>query len=81
MSALCFQVLVFVMDTLKPSIFQRLLLQRPVAVEHYINYLRLRSQHDRLDNILAMLGRFEEAAVSHGDICLLVCGSQRSDAN
>ena len=53
-------------------IFQRLLLARPVAVEHYINYLRMRSQFETLENILAMLGRFEEAAVSDCIQCVTI---------
>ena len=58
------QVLVFLMSTLKASIFRNILMQRPVAVEHYIEYLRSHGKFDQLDDLFSLLGRHEDAAVS-----------------
>lgn len=38
---------------------------RPVAIEHYLHYLKQRYDFDKLEDTLAYLGRTEEAAVSH----------------
>ena len=54
----------FLKNTVKNSIFQSELFRRPVAVEHYLNYLRQHYEFEKLIDLLSFLGRSEEAAVS-----------------
>ncbi|CAG0880277.1 unnamed protein product, partial [Darwinula stevensoni] len=49
--------------TLKKSLFQKLLLEQVVAADHYIEYLKIRYEHQELLDLLAVLDRVEEAAM------------------
>ncbi|ELU16345.1 hypothetical protein CAPTEDRAFT_221115 [Capitella teleta] len=50
-------------DTVKPSIFHIHLMQRPAAVDHYLNYLLHHHDYDQYMDLLPMLGRTEDAAM------------------
>jgi len=56
-------VILFLQRTLKPAIFNYELSKRPLAADHYIYYLKEVEQINELVDILAMLGRHEDAAM------------------
>ncbi|CAH1791214.1 unnamed protein product, partial [Owenia fusiformis] len=53
----------FLKKTIKPSMFNQILMMRPSAIEHYLNYLKKHYDFIELVDILGMLGRTEEAAM------------------
>jgi VPS33B-interacting protein in polarity and apical restriction len=57
-------VVKFLVQTLKKKLVHRILLGRPAAVNHYLHYLTLRLQISECTELLVMLGRHQEAAVS-----------------
>jgi VPS33B-interacting protein in polarity and apical restriction len=57
-------VVKFLTQTLKKKLVHRILLSRPMAVNHYLHYLTLRLQISECTELLVMLGRHQEAAVS-----------------
>lgn len=61
-------------DTLSRRLFHRELINRPVAVDAYINYLCLTGQTDLMLDFLTMTGRPEDAAIAKLKHCLLVTG-------
>ncbi|XP_077537373.1 spermatogenesis-defective protein 39 homolog isoform X2 [Haemaphysalis longicornis] len=56
-------VLLFLKQTLKPSLFNQELMQRPRAVSHYLSHLRAVQDNSQLMDVLGMLGRTEDAAM------------------
>ncbi|XP_048732192.1 spermatogenesis-defective protein 39 homolog isoform X2 [Ostrea edulis] len=56
-------VILFLRQTVKPSLFNLELQRRPVAVSHYVSYLRAHYDFKELGNVLGMLNRTEEAAI------------------
>ena len=58
-------MVLFLKRTLKRSLFLAELRRQPVACEQYLAYLRARFNHADAADLLAMLGRVEEAAVSN----------------
>jgi hypothetical protein len=56
-------VVLFLQRTLKPGIFNYELSKRSLAADHYIYYLKEMEQINDLIDILAMLGRHEDAAM------------------
>ncbi|XP_014249029.1 spermatogenesis-defective protein 39 homolog [Cimex lectularius] len=59
---LILKVVIFLSKTLKPSLFHRILRGSPLASQHYIAFLFTKN-NDEYENILAMLGRFNDAAI------------------
>jgi VPS33B-interacting protein in polarity and apical restriction len=57
-------VIKFLVRTLKKKFVHRILQVRPKAVQHYLNYLTLRLQVTDCTDLLIMLGKHQEAAVS-----------------
>lgn len=57
-------IILFLVKTLKRSLVQRLLIERPDAVNVYIHYLFIRLQTSEITDILTMLGHSSTAAVS-----------------
>ncbi|KAG5681797.1 hypothetical protein PVAND_011205 [Polypedilum vanderplanki] len=55
------QVVLFLKNTLKPILFQKLLANRSEAVEHYLNYLSTTMKICEAVDILTMLDRQQEA--------------------
>lgn len=53
----------FLEKTLKRSIFHQILMERPRAASHYINYLRIQQKHVELIDTLVMLQKLEDAAM------------------
>ncbi|XP_077537297.1 spermatogenesis-defective protein 39 homolog isoform X2 [Haemaphysalis longicornis] len=56
-------VLLFLKQTLKPSLFNQELMQRPRAVSHYLSHLRAVQDNSQLMDVLGMLGKTEDAAM------------------
>ncbi|EEC07760.1 hypothetical protein IscW_ISCW006613 [Ixodes scapularis] len=56
-------VVLFLKRTLKPSLFNQELMQRPKAISHYVNHLRSIQDNTQLVDVLGMLGRTEDAAM------------------
>ncbi|KAH8028193.1 hypothetical protein HPB51_014148 [Rhipicephalus microplus] len=56
-------VLLFLKETLKQSLFNQELMQRPRAVSHYLSHLRAVQDNSQLMDVLGMLGRAEDAAM------------------
>ncbi|KAL1434985.1 hypothetical protein MTO96_001541 [Rhipicephalus appendiculatus] len=56
-------VLLFLKQTLKQSLFNQELMQRPRAVSHYLSHLRAVQDNSQLMDVLGMLGRAEDAAM------------------
>ncbi|KAJ6222958.1 hypothetical protein RDWZM_001503 [Blomia tropicalis] len=56
------KIILFLQETLKPSIFHHEISRRSVASDHYLIYLRNSEQLDKLYDTLILLGRHEEAA-------------------
>ncbi|XP_074595019.1 vacuolar protein sorting 16B [Brevipalpus obovatus] len=56
-------VLIFMEKTLCSKIFVNEIMTRPVATDHYIDYLRQTNRHRELTDFLIMSGRNEDAAV------------------
>lgn len=56
-------ILLFLEKTLKPSLFHQILMDRPVAISHYLNYLKMLQKNVELTDILVMLQKSEEAAM------------------
>ncbi|XP_069116674.1 spermatogenesis-defective protein 39 homolog [Argopecten irradians] len=56
-------IVLFVQRTIKPSIFNMEIKKRPVAVNHYINYLKYHYDFEAVVDLLGFLGRSEEAAM------------------
>lgn len=56
-------VLLFLKQTLKLSLFNQELMQRPKAVSHYLSHLRAVHDNSQLMDVLGMLGRTEDAAM------------------
>ncbi|KAK2184321.1 hypothetical protein NP493_270g03035 [Ridgeia piscesae] len=56
-------VVLYLQGSIKTSSFNMELMLRPVAVEHYINFLRLHDEISKLLDIYGMLGRTEDAAI------------------
>ncbi len=56
-------VLLFLKSTVKNSIFSSALMARPIAVNHYISFLKQHFDYNELIDFLGMLGRTEEAAM------------------
>ncbi|XP_061172738.1 spermatogenesis-defective protein 39 homolog isoform X1 [Saccostrea echinata] len=56
-------VVLFLKQTIKPSLFNLELQRRPVAVNHYLSYLRAHYDFKELGDVLGMLNRTEEAAI------------------
>ncbi|XP_037575080.1 spermatogenesis-defective protein 39 homolog [Dermacentor silvarum] len=56
-------VLLFLKQTLKQSLFNQELMQRPRAVSHYVSHLRAVQDNSQLMDVLGMLGRAEDAAM------------------
>nr|XP_022329089.1 spermatogenesis-defective protein 39 homolog isoform X1 [Crassostrea virginica] len=56
-------VVLFLRQTIKPSLFNLELQRRPVAVNHYLSYLRAHYDFKELGDVLGMLNRTEEAAI------------------
>ncbi|XP_021367352.1 spermatogenesis-defective protein 39 homolog isoform X2 [Mizuhopecten yessoensis] len=56
-------IVLFLQRTIKTSIFNLELQKRPVAVNHYINYLKNHYDFEVLVDLLGFLGRNEEAAM------------------
>ncbi|XP_050425287.1 spermatogenesis-defective protein 39 homolog [Adelges cooleyi] len=54
-------VVIFLSNTLKKSIFQRILRENPVAATHYVHYLYSRQSIEELVDTLEMLGRTKDA--------------------
>ncbi|XP_023225583.1 spermatogenesis-defective protein 39 homolog [Centruroides sculpturatus] len=55
--------ILFLEKTLKPSLFYQILKDRPVAVSHYLTYLKMLQKHVELTDMLVMLQKSEEAAM------------------
>ncbi|XP_064622813.1 spermatogenesis-defective protein 39 homolog [Lineus longissimus] len=53
----------FLRATVKKSIFNREVVSRPVAVDHFLQYLKQHNDFGDLADMLSMLGRTEEAAM------------------
>uniref|UniRef100_A0A336MZU5 CSON001546 protein n=1 Tax=Culicoides sonorensis TaxID=179676 RepID=A0A336MZU5_CULSO len=56
-------VVLFLSRTLKKKLFYVILQMRPIALNYYVNYLKLRMQINECMELLAMLGRNQEAAM------------------
>lgn len=56
------RTILFLQQTLKPSIFFYEITRRPIAADHYLAHLRNTEQLDTLLEALTMLGRNEDAA-------------------
>jgi hypothetical protein len=56
-------VVLFLQRTLKPALFNHELSKRSLAADHYVYYLKEMQQINDLIDILAMLGRHEDAAM------------------
>lgn len=56
-------VILFLRQTIKPSLFNLELQRRPVAINHYLSYLRAHYDFKELGDVLGMLNRTEEAAI------------------
>lgn len=56
-------VVLFLVDTLKKTHFNQLLQKRPIAVNHYLNYLTTRLKISEATDLLIMLGRNHDAAM------------------
>ncbi|XP_046616432.1 spermatogenesis-defective protein 39 homolog [Neodiprion virginianus] len=63
-------VIIFIAKTLKQSLIQRLLLERPEAVNIYIRYLATTLRTNELTDLLTMLGRSKDAAMTNLQIVL-----------
>lgn len=61
-------------NTLSRRLFHQQLVNRPVAEDAYINYLRLTEQTDLMLDFLTMTGRPEDAAIAKLKHCLVVSG-------
>lgn len=57
------QVVVFLKNSLKPTLFTELLKVRPTAVDHYVEYLSTTMRIGEASEILTSLGRCHEAAI------------------
>ncbi|KAG7200250.1 hypothetical protein KM043_017722 [Ampulex compressa] len=58
-------IILFLTKTLKMSILQRLLAERPSAVNAYIRYLSIRLRTNEITDILTMLGQSTDAAMKN----------------
>ncbi|KAF0308426.1 Spermatogenesis-defective protein 39 [Amphibalanus amphitrite] len=67
-------VVLFLKRTLKRSLFVAELRRQPVACEQYLAYLRARFSHADAADLLAMLGRVEEAAMVRYESAVRVRG-------
>ncbi|KAI0230769.1 ADF-H domain-containing protein [Lamellibrachia satsuma] len=56
-------VVLYLQTSIKTSTFNMQLMLRPIAIEHYINFLRLHDEITKLLDIYGMLGRTEDAAI------------------
>ncbi|ESO86407.1 hypothetical protein LOTGIDRAFT_129312 [Lottia gigantea] len=55
--------ILFLKSTVKVSLFNQEISKRPVAINHYLTYLRTNGDYIELSNVLTMLRRSEEAAM------------------
>ncbi|KAK2158093.1 hypothetical protein LSH36_177g02001 [Paralvinella palmiformis] len=56
-------VVLFLRDTVRPSIFNLELIQRPLAIAHYVSYLKQAGDTAKLMDVYGMLARSEDAAM------------------
>lgn len=57
------QVVIFLKNSLKPTLFTKILKTRPTAVDHYVEYLSTTMRIGEAFEILTSMGRYQEAAV------------------
>lgn len=57
------QVVMFLKTSLKLSLFNQILRERPVAVDHYVNYLSTTMKIGEAYEILVMMNRYQDAAI------------------
>lgn len=57
------QVVMFLKSSLKSALFHQIIRVRPAAVDHYVNYLNTTMKIGEAAEILAMMGRHQEAAI------------------
>lgn len=57
------QVTLFLKSSLKPSLFNQILKTRPIAVDHYVEYLRTTMKIGEASEILVSMGRNQESAI------------------
>ncbi|XP_071080545.1 spermatogenesis-defective protein 39 homolog [Haliotis cracherodii] len=56
-------VILFVKKTIKASLFNLEMMRRPVAINHYLSYLKHHYDYAQMVDFLGMLGRSEEASM------------------
>lgn len=71
-------VVLFLSRTLKKKLFYTVLQLRPVALNYYVNYLKLKMQINECMELLAMLGRNQEAAMIQFEAAALACTNVES---
>lgn len=54
-------VLIFLQKTLSASLFHKLILDKPIALNHYLKHLKVHREFTKLNDILEMLGKTEDA--------------------
>jgi VPS33B-interacting protein in polarity and apical restriction len=57
------QVVLFLKNTLKPSLFNQIIKSRPVSADHYVNHLTTTMKIGEASEILLMMGRNQDAAL------------------
>ncbi|XP_022192457.2 spermatogenesis-defective protein 39 homolog [Nilaparvata lugens] len=70
-------VTLFLMRTLKKSLFNNILANNPIAANHYIHYLSTRMQINDLTDTLTMLGRNKDASMKQFEITCQISNTQR----
>ncbi|XP_063709624.1 vacuolar protein sorting-associated protein 16B [Culicoides brevitarsis] len=66
-------VVLFLSRTLKKKLFYNVLQLRPVALTYFVNYLKLKMQINECMDLLAMLGKNQEAAMIQFEAAALSC--------
>lgn len=58
-------IVIFITKTLKPTLVQRLLMERPDAINVYVHYLSTRLMMNDITDLLSMQGRSVDAAMTN----------------